>query len=481
MNNNDLLEKLRKKLKTWIPAFTRMKSRIDMQKIQWFILCLFFLNNHLAFADKQPLLVVTIMVKNEAPVMEATLKPFLEAGLQHYLVLDTGSTDGTIQVVRKLFQKYKISDGHIAEQPFVNFAVSRNHALECAEKIFPQATFFLMIDAEWYVHNVDGLLEFCAKNQNHKSKAFLIKRSFPLCCASDYGNYLFKAHHGIRYVGAVHEYINQTTDMKVPEDVFIVCNPSRAGNQKSFRRWHKDLDILLKEYEKNSTNLRTIFLIGQTYACLKNHEQAIFWYKKRCNEQKKSEENYQAHYRIALLSQEINKMPQALFYYFKAHYIRPQRIESLVQIAQYYLNIHDYYSAFLLAKYAASISKSSQEKLLIVPKIYDFTRYFILAQAAWQVGEYEIGRQATLKALEYDPLNIGLQKKLRWYEEVLNHKDCNLLDRNYWCQWCNGYFWLDRPEWFNFCCLSKGCYQSNRCNFSQGVTWRYWVGPFFCN
>jgi hypothetical protein len=174
----------------------------------------------------------------------------------------------------------------------------------------------------------------------------------------------------------------------------------------------------------------------------------------------------------------LGKPSETLLYFFKAYAIRPHRIESLIYIAQHFLDVHDYCTAFILAKYATTFSVPSQEKLLIVPQFYYFARYDILAIAAWHVGEYEIGRQATLKALEYDPDNIGLRKTLLLYEDALNHRDCNHLNRSFWCKWCSGNFWQTRPEWFNLSCLANGCYRSNRCNISNGIAWRYWVGPF---
>lgn len=449
-----------------------------MQKIQWFMAGIFLFSNHCyPSAEQQPLLVVTIMVKNEAPVMEATLKPFLEAGVQHYLVLDTGSTDKTISIVQNLFEKYNITDGHIVQQPFINFAESRNYALECAEKLFPNAVFFLMIDAEWYMHNVEGLLQFCAKNQNHPSKSFFIKRSFPSTRITEYCSCLFKAHQEVRYVGAVHECINQATYIKVPDETFISVEPSRSGNEKSAQRWHRDIDILLSEYQKNPNNLRTVFYLGQTYACLRDFKQALFWYSKRCHGKKNDEEKYLAHVRKAGIYQLLGNGLQTLLHYFKAYAIRPQRIEPLVILAQYFFNTHDYATAFLLAQYAANVPASHEETSLEL-KIYDFTRYDVLSKVAWHVGEYEIGRWATLKALDYDSSNSDLRKMLLLYEQALNHRNCNLLNRNFWCQWCNGNFWLSRPSWFNDACLAHGCFRSNRCNFSQGISWRWWVGPF---
>ena len=454
-----------------------------MQKLTSFIFCFFLFNfySNLIFttSEKSPLLVVTIMIKNEAKVIEATLEPFLKAGVQHYLVLDTGSTDNTVKIVQNLFKKYKIQHGHIMQEPFVNFAVSRNFALESAEKIFPDAIFLFMIDAEWYMHNVPGLLEFCEKYKNNPSKAFLIKRVFLGHKMIDYGSFLFKAHQNVRYFGAVHETINQIGDIKIPDDVYLVINPSKEGGANSARRWHRDLDILLKEHEKNPNNLRTIFYLGQTNACLKNYDQALFWYGKRCKKNTHDEENYKAHYRMGLIYEQLNNWPQALKFYFKAYNIRPQRIDSLILIAQHFLNIQAYQAAFLLANYITTLPVSDQERFASLPEMHDFTLYDILAQAAWRVGEYEIGRKAVLKTLDYDSSRTTLRNNLKLYEDALNHLECSFLNRNFWCKWCNATFWLSRPTWFNYACLSHGCLKSNRCNFSQGVTWRYWVGPFY--
>ena len=290
--------------------------------------------NYYVFAvcTEKPLLVVISMVKNEQPVMEKTLKPFFDAGLQHYLILDTGSTDDTVQTVRDLFKKYKITHGYIEEKPFVDFATSRNHALDCAEKLFPGAVFFLMIDAEWYVHNVAGLIQFCKQHKDDDNIVFLIKRIYPALNATDYIEWLFKAFKGIRYVGVVHECVNQGGSLKVSESVYIESYLSGPGTERSDSRLNRDLDILLKQHQKNPQDLRTIFYLGQTYGSLNDYEKSLFWYKKRCSKYDYSEENYFAHYRIALIYKKLDDWEQAFRFFMKAYELKPQRIESLINI-----------------------------------------------------------------------------------------------------------------------------------------------------
>ena len=155
------------------------------------------------------------MVKNEADVIQATLQPFLDAGIDSFLILDTGSTDNTISLIRKIFDDYNIGHGYIVEQPFVDFATSRNYALQCAEEQFPTAHFFLMPDAEWYMNNVSGLLEFCRNMLSAEHNSYLIQMRNSDDSFRFAQQRLLRAHKGLRFVGVVHETPNQGTSMHV--------------------------------------------------------------------------------------------------------------------------------------------------------------------------------------------------------------------------------------------------------------------------
>src|ERR1700733_13139824 len=117
--------------------------------------------------DDDNLLTVVIMVKNEVDVIIPTLKLFVDAGITKFLVLDTGSSDGTQHKTEEYFKQLGLEHAYIIEEPFIDFAASRNRALDLAEQIFTHTTFFVMLDAEWYMHNVEGLITFCVENRNY--------------------------------------------------------------------------------------------------------------------------------------------------------------------------------------------------------------------------------------------------------------------------------------------------------------------------
>ena len=364
-------------------------------------------------SQQDPLLAVLIMVKNEADVMERTLLPYLDAGLQHFLVLDTGSTDETVEVTKQIFQAYDVQ-GFLVEQPFVDFATSRNYAIDCAEELFPKAQFFLMIDAEWYINDVPGLINFCKVFRHFPETAYL------MCLHNNHfsKNYLcrlWKPNRGIRFEGVVHEYLNKVTGVSVPEEIFFNWDPTQRGVEKTNKRFYRDIELLLKEHEKHPEDPRTLFYLGQSYACIDDYENAAIWYQKRSMRCVWDQEDFMTWYRLGDAYEHLDNWTQALYFYLKAYDMRPSRIEPIMKIARHYLKVLDFEKAFYFAKLAVDTPVTT-DALFVERIVYEFERYDVLGIAAWYVGEYEIGEQAVLQALKYASNTTHLLFNLSLYQ-----------------------------------------------------------------
>ena len=333
------------------------------------------------------------MVKNEETVIKQTLLPFVQEdplGITiGYVVYDTGDApwSTTMEKSKELFEEYGITNYCIVQDPFIDFSTSRNRALRFAETKFPGSTFLLMLDAEWYIKNLNDLLLFCQQKINDTAtNVYLLQLVTPFMVF--HTARLIRAQTNVCFEGVVHECISKKNSVDYgPATVSFDYPEKPQGLQASRKRWLRDRDLLLNEYKKNPIDTRNIFYLAQTYDCLQDYENAYFYYSKRALLKDFEEEDYMAQYRLGMVSEKIvNKegainWPQALTHYLNAFFMRPSRAEPLVRIAAYYINHELYDLAFLYAYIACQIPYPT-DILFVEKPLYDTIRYEIFAKAA---------------------------------------------------------------------------------------------------
>lgn len=367
------------------------------------------------------LLAVVIMVKDEAQSIEATLSPFVQAGIQHFLVLDTGSQDETIAITKRFFTQHQLK-GALFQEPFVDFSTSRNQALTLAEETFPDTTFFVMPDAEWYIHHAEKLITFCEHECDKDTPLYLVKISMGSLAFTTARLFRRAAH--IRFQGAVHEVPSIPTYVSAPEPIHFEVNASHQGKEKSKKRWERDAVLLLKSYQTTPNDPRTVFYLAQTYECLGENEKAFTFYQQRATLNGWDEENFITFFRLGCLAERISQShgstswSSAMDYFLKAHALRPHRIEPLVKIADHYWpeNIP---TCYLFIKRAYDMPYPTTDILFVEKIMYDYTRYEIMSRCAWYLGEYALGEQATKRALTIYPTMEHLQRNLTLYKDKI--------------------------------------------------------------
>ncbi len=368
---------------------------------------------------KDPLLVVSLMIKNEVHSIEDTLEPLVSGGITAYLIFDTGSTDGTLEVVEKFFKKHKQVKAVVKQEPFVDFSTSRNRALDLAKESFPKAEFIFMPDAEWILHDVPGLLAFCEKERDSNLPSYMIR---VLGGSLDYySTRLVRANGPAHYVGKVHEVIIPATAVKAPDTVYLEQRCYEKGLAQSKERWKRDRTILEEAFLENPTDARTLFYLAQTCSCLEDYQSAYQYYLIRSKLKGWPEEDYMTLYRLAEVVEELAKtnqtyLPEMIYYYMEAYNMRPTRAEPLVKIAEHYLRNGKYPLSYLYAEKATKIEYPSGDTLFVDKYMYDFTRYDILSQCAWYVDQKEVGYEALKKAIAYAPDAEYLKANLSFYE-----------------------------------------------------------------
>ena len=383
-----------------------------------------------ALITPDPLLVVVIMVKDEELVIRPTLEMYCKADPQGekiaYIVYDTGLEPWSPTMARaeELFKDYGLTNYYILQEPFVDFATSRNRALKLVEEKFPNAGYMLMPDAEWYLHGVDELLAFCESELMYPERTSYLVRI--VSTDLDFGTQrLIRCKSGLTFGGVVHETIMIGTRYKTPNEVFFELRVQRAGAEKTAKRWNRDKELLMKEHVKNPQDSRTCFYLAQTFDCLGDLDSAYKYYSMRTGLIGWDEEDYMARYRLAIVTERMKnddgspRWPEAMDHYLKAFTMRPIRVEPLIRIAQHYLAEGNHACAYIFAHRMCEVPYPMHDTLFVEKEAYDYARWDILGQSAWYVREFGIGEDAVRKALEIHNNYPHLLTNLSFY---LNQK-----------------------------------------------------------
>lgn len=188
-----------------------------------------------------------LIVKNE----EAMLPQCLESvkNFDEIVIVDTGSTDSTIQIARKytnlIFCNYVWND---------NFAEARNYA-----KSKSRADWILSIDADESLYDQNSVREAVAIAEEQKARAVNVK-----CISSsdnqvfDYPR-LFKNVPEVFWEGAVHNSLSYVGIDAGNVRLKIGYSPAHlADPERSYR-------ILKKESEKPGCSPRILYYLGREY------------------------------------------------------------------------------------------------------------------------------------------------------------------------------------------------------------------------
>lgn len=202
---------------------------------------------------------VCMIVKNE----EACLKKCLESvkGIGPIVIVDTGSTDNTIEIARrytdKVYTDYKWND---------SFAEARNYAKSKVE-----TDWILSIDADEYLVNPQSIVSAIENAEKNNFKTIDVLLESAGKGIIHYFPRLFKKE--CIWKGAVHNYINIVEKNK--SDIKIVYGYSEAHKKDPGR----SLRILTKEANKPG-KVRELFYLAREYWYMRKYQEAINWYKK---------------------------------------------------------------------------------------------------------------------------------------------------------------------------------------------------------
>ena len=356
-----------------------------------------------------------IMVKNGGPQFEKMLLDNM-AFFDRWTILDTGSTDDTLDIIRRVLVGKK--KGALYQEPFINFKESRNRCLDLAGD---SCKFITMLDDTYVVNgNLRGFLNDVRGDQ--------MSTSFTLYIQSDdtvYGsNRIIKSHSGLRYIHRIHEVISDKNNVNIviPKEVsFIDDRRFDYMEKRTHDRKQLDLKLLYEEVEENPHDPRAYYYLAQTYNLLEDYEKAFYYFTKRAEFSNSGfvQERVDALFESARIANfKLNKSwPECEELYNKCYKADDSRPESLYFIGVHYYLENNIRKAFGYFKKAFEIGFPIHCQYSLKPTLsYHFLPKF-LSKICYDLKEYELGKQASELFLKNNLSHAdSYEEMLSWYK-----------------------------------------------------------------
>jgi hypothetical protein len=334
-----------------------------------------------------------IMVKDAGPQFEEMLIQNLPY-FDKWTILDTGSTDSTIQIINKVLVGKK--KGQLFQEPFINFRDSRNRCLELAGS---SCKFITILDDTYVINgNLRHFLNDIRGDQFSDSFTLVIQTN-----DIEYGsNRIIKSNRNLKYIYKIHEVISDKENINIciPKSVaYIVDHIFDYMDKRTFNRKENDLKLLYEEVNENPQDPRSYYYLAQTYNLLKDYDKAFYYYNKRTEFINSGflQERVDAAFEAARLANFYLNKPwnECEELYNKCYKIDESRPEALYFIGIHYYNENNYKKAFEYFKKGFEIGFPFHCQYSLKPTLsYHFLPKF-LTRICYELNEYAIGEQVS--------------------------------------------------------------------------------------
>lgn len=363
---------------------------------------------------------LNMIVKDEAPVIRRLLES-VKSCIDYYVIVDTGSTDGTPDLIKLITKELKIP-GQIFSRPWVNFGHNRQEALDLAISngnnewllIIDADEELIYIDPRWWNQMIPGITYRLEKQH----------------CDLNYSvnNLIWVDKIEWKWYGVVHEYIypNINHPQILIKNAKIISHPGEGNRSQKFTQEQKflqDANLLKAELKKNPDDARSQFYLAQSYRDAGHLEKAYKHYLRRSNMPGWDEETFIAYNELANLSIYLkHKYETIINNHIKAWSIRPTRAEPLWQIANYCRYYNKFAEGYLFSKVGKDIPIPIDDMLFVRTDIYKWKMLDEFSICAYQIGQYEEAVDACKKILENNSLDQENETRIKFNLKLFSEK-----------------------------------------------------------
>lgn len=349
-----------------------------------------------------------MIVKNEKEVITRCLES-VRPLIDYWVIVDTGSTDGTQEVILDYF---KDIPGELYERPWVNFAHNRNEALQLAKY---KADYTLIMDADDFLTYSPGF------------QVPLLTLDYYHLQIEDRGTRYYRTHlvnnnFGWIWRGVLHEYLAavDAQSMGILPNVSYVRFYDGARS-KDIEKYQKDVQVLLKALKMDPTNDRYVFYLAESYKSAQQFDKAIEVYQQRTTMGGWDEEIFWSLLQIGVLKEALKFPAKEVIEAFKrAASFRPQRMEPYYYLCRFYRLSNNFFASYVFGQKGLTIPLPN-DGLFVENWIYDYGLLFEYSVTAYWVEDYLESQKASYELLANPNLPDYIRelviKNLEWINQ----------------------------------------------------------------
>jgi len=382
-------------------------------------------------------LALNTIVKDEAHCILKMLES--AAQITDLIVInDTGSTDGTQDIIRKFGQDNNIPT-YVFERAFDNFENSRNYAMEKLREVIQE----LGLDGSqvwgWWCDADETIVVDPNFNKNQFNKDLYMMNT-AIGAMKYTRNTFFRTSMEFQWYGPCHEFIvyrgsGQITS-GLAEGVFVDVKMIGASWKGDISEKYRKHAALFEEYIRTNNDPRWVFYTAQSWhdsattnVREENEERwrrSLKYYRDRVNRTDGyEEERYYSQLRVGsimrMMEMPWNETHQELL---KAYAMDPSRGESIKVIVDHYLTVGDWNMAYLYTKFCKvnfhNKSPYPKKLLFVDESLYRWRILESHSAASYYVGKIDEARS------NYQELLDILKQNPSWFTQ----EDINKINSN---------------------------------------------------
>lgn len=322
---------------------------------------------------------IVMIVKNEETHLEECLEsltPIREALTTELIIVDTGSTDRTLEIARSHTNRVYCHEWNN------DFGAMRNLSISYAK-----GEWIFVLDGDEVVKKAEDLIEFFKSGRYRSYKSATIKiNNYTNKQKESYNSgtllRLFK-RKGFKYIGAVHEQPQAQLPIYYLETVLFHYGYQSDDFALMEYKFRRNVPILLKELERDPENPYIYFQLSQSYNMYNDFSKALEYI----------EEAYQ------LCKRKKINLKQRMYIYVQLLNIlnRTRDYEKLIAYAQEaidleegYVDFHFFYAGALAELGQIEAAIPAYERFIYMVENYQkFVGYNDVAVANLSIGSYE--------------------------------------------------------------------------------------------